>query len=241
MNETLYPQYMRMSEERLRKHLYKRSTPPAIAAEIVEIVLRQREQLRTERIKKTVHKKLWDEILQPLRKEIKLVTASLLYSPHTNNPTLDDQPRKDAFKGYQMVLIKLRDKLTRWMEEGQYTPHQIATDKRIPNNGDHWSDWVPDNIKNTVTDLFNDIPYTPRAKRKLPFTRSSVIPAKLRRLMKKRGTLDYHIALIEREQMIDPLKRVDKKTNDKVARLKEDLSAINKQIKDYEDESRSEK
>jgi hypothetical protein len=108
MNETLYPQYMRMSEERLRKHLHKKETPPAIVNDIVEVVLRQREQLRTERIKKTVHKKVWDEILQPLRKEIKLVTASLLYSPSTNNPTLDDHLRLSNGKIYPQPPKKSR-------------------------------------------------------------------------------------------------------------------------------------
>jgi hypothetical protein len=241
MNETLYPQYMRMSEERLRKHLHKKETPPAIVNDIVEVVLRQREQLRTERIKKTVHKKVWDEILQPLRKEIKLVTASLLYSPSTNNPTLDDQPRKDALTGYQMVLIKLREKLTGWMEEGKQTPHQMAADKRIPNNGEHWADWIPDHIQAAVENEFAKITYTPRAKRKIPFTRSSAIPARLRRLMKRKGMLDYRIALIEREQMIDALMRVDESTNNKLIKLREDLSLVNKQIGDYEHARRSEK
>jgi hypothetical protein len=232
---------MRMSEERLRKHLHKKETPPAIVNDIVEIVLRQREQLRTERIKKTVHKKLWDEILQPLRKEIKLVTASLLYSPSTNNPTLDDQPRKDALTGYQMVLVKLRDKLTGWAQDGLYTPHQMAADKCIPNNGEHWTDWVPDHIQAAVEDEFAKITYTPRAKRKIPFTRSSAIPARLRRLLKRKGMLDYRIALIEREQMIDALMRVDEKTNNKLSKLREDLSTVNKHIGDYEHARRSEK
>lgn len=241
MNETLYPQYMRMSEERLRKHLHKKETPLPIVNDIVEIVLRQREQLRTERIKKTVHKKLWDEILNPLRKEIKLVTASLLYSPSTNNPTLDDQPRKDALTGYRMVLIKLRDKLTKWMEEGEQTPHQMAGGKRTPNNGEHWTDWIPDHIQAAVEAEFAKIPYTPRARRKIPFARSSAIPARLRRLLKRKGMVEYRIALIEREQMIDALMRVDESTNNKLAGLREDLSLVNKQLKDFEHASRSEK
>jgi hypothetical protein len=232
---------MRMSEERLRKHLHKKETPPAIVNDIVEVVLRQREQLRTERIKKTVHKKLWDEILQPLRKEIKLVTASLLYSPSTNNPTLDDQPRKDALTGYQMVLIKLRDKLVGWTQDGLYTPHQMAADKRIPNNGEHWTDWIPDHIQAAVEDEFAKITYTPRAKRKIPFARSSAIPARLRRLLKRKGMIEYRIALIEREQMIDALLRVDEGANNKLAGLREDLSTVNKQLGDYEHARRSEK
>jgi hypothetical protein len=59
--------------------------------------------------------------------------------------------------------------------------------------------------------------------------------------MKRKGMLDYRIALIAREQRIDAVMRVDESTNNKLIKLREDLSLVNKQIGDYEHARRSEK
>jgi hypothetical protein len=44
-------------------------------------------------------------------------------------------------------LQKVADKLRSYRDLGTHTPKQLAREKGIPNDGEHWSDWVPEHIK----------------------------------------------------------------------------------------------
>jgi hypothetical protein len=47
----------------------------------------------------------------------------------------------------------------------------VASDKDLPNDGTHWTDWIPQKIKSRVLDLFEQIERKPKAKIKIPFER----------------------------------------------------------------------
>jgi hypothetical protein len=61
--------------------------------------------------------------------------------------------------------------------QGEHTPRQFIsfiakeTGRIIPNNGDHWSDFVSSKDKARVRDLFGKLPDPKRGKRKNPFER----------------------------------------------------------------------
>jgi hypothetical protein len=84
------------------------------------------------------------------------------------------------------------------------TPIQIARDKGLPNDGEHWTDWIPARVKDKVSLLFDVVPVVPRGKRKIPFQRT-MLPhqhetAKLRLLTKTRKEMET----LERQANIHP-------------------------------------
>jgi len=76
--------------------------------------------------------------------------------------------------------------------------------RQIPNNGIHWTDWVPAGVKLKALALFDAIPHTPKAKRKIPFQRTQR-PIKdnpaLTRLIKR---TEKEIAYVKQELDIAP-------------------------------------
>jgi hypothetical protein len=95
------------------------------------------------------------------------------------------------------------------------TPIQMATAKNLPNNGEHWTDWIPQRIKTPISEAFMEIPHKAKAKRKIPFLRT-VTPnlhakAKKRLLSKttkEMQTLETRILMQPTEERQDQLKQM---------------------------------
>ena len=84
-----------------------------------------------------------------LRKAEELYSSSMGYgSPY--EAQFDESPSKlvrDTYLAYMALLYKATDKLRAYRDAGTHTPLQLAREKGIPNEGEHWSDWIPENIK----------------------------------------------------------------------------------------------
>lgn len=133
-------------------------------------------QRRAEKIAATHRKKLWAVLIRDLNYEHNNVRQGLKYASNHGQ-----EEKEHAFTQYLRVLDKVRDEI----EAAQNNPEvpkptpsaysqwvNAKAKRQITNNGIHWTDWVPSRIKAQVTDLFNAIPHTPKAKRKLPFQRT---------------------------------------------------------------------
>lgn len=164
-----YRHYMKLTENELLNRLQKRKMHPDAMQEIMRVVAEQKHELRVERGKNHQHARLWEELMTPLKYEIKLVKGLLKYPA--------SEERRVALEAYLDTLDKLRGKMTLQQRGQQFTPYQIAKAAHRPNNGGHWVDWVSPSKKIEVSALFNDIPYKSKAKKKLPFER--VIPKAL--------------------------------------------------------------
>ena len=131
---------------------------------------------RAEKIAATHRKKLWATLLRDLNYEYNNVRQGIKYAKTQTQPE-----RLHAFEQYLRVLEKVRDEIDAAQgnpELPKPTPSTYARwlnakgKRQIPNNGQHWTDWVPLGIKAKVERLFADIPHTPKAKRKTPFPRT---------------------------------------------------------------------
>jgi len=166
-----------------------------------ETILANKNAQRTDKIKRTHHAKLWRELMSPLKYELTNAQVGLRYK--SVHPT----PERDlAFTSYIKVLEKMVMKLEGYQIHG-LTPSQLAQDSDIPNNGSHWTDWMPDHKKREITALFEAIPVTPRTKRKLPFQRTQRPPAPSRGMtkierLKQRTTKE--LELVQREYAVAP-------------------------------------
>jgi hypothetical protein len=62
----------------------------------------------------------------------------------------EESPSKlllDTYRAYTALLHKVANKLRAYRDAGTHTPLQLAREKGIPNDGEHWCDWIPEEIK----------------------------------------------------------------------------------------------
>lgn len=129
-------------------------------------VMAAKEQRRIDKLTKHQHNKLWGALLRDLKYERSNATVGRAYK--SRHPT----PERDAaFDAYIKVLDRLLALLQDNYRQTGQTPSELAQEKGVPNNGSHWTDWVPEHIKIKTATLFDGIPHQSKAKRKIPFER----------------------------------------------------------------------
>ena len=210
----MYETYLKLTPNALHNRLTERKIHPAEIERIKQEVADLKETLRVSRITRTQRKAEWDKVLQPLRYEINNAKVGMKYGGE-NSP----QERTLAFGEYIRIMEKLIAMLDAPYKALDHTPIQIARDKGLPNDGEHWTDWIPARVKDKVTALFADVPVTPRGKRKTPFQRT-MLPhqhetAKVRLLTKTRKEMET----LERQTAINP-------TDARIAKLRRIKQAI---------------
>ena len=163
--------YAALTPKALANHLAKRKLPLVMVQAIQERATAQRAFKRSETGTNRMHKALWGNLLLPLRYERNNVKSGITYE--------SDGERGVAMHSYLVVLEELIRRLHVHATARVTTPRQLCRERNdsgkgspIPNDGVHWSDWVPQHIKLRVCALFDAIPHRLRAKRKLPFQRA---------------------------------------------------------------------
>lgn len=210
----MYETYLKLSANELHNRLTERKIHPAEIERIKQEVADLKETLRVARITRTQRKAEWDKVLQPLRYEINNAKVGMRYGGE-KSPQDGTTARQLAFGEYIRVMEKLLAMLDAPYKALDHTPIQIARDKGLPNDGEHWTDWIPARVKDKVSALFADIPITPRGKRKTPFQRT-MLPhqhetAKVRLLTKTRKemeTLERQCAINATDVRLHKLKQI---------------------------------
>lgn len=121
---------------------------------------KDKEDARAAKIKRKQQLKAWSALVHQayiavnspkarIRKAQEVYGSPMGYgSPY--EAQFDESPSKrtlDTYKAYSALLQKVADKLRSYRDLGTHTPKQLAREKGIPNDGEHWSDWVPEHIK----------------------------------------------------------------------------------------------
>lgn len=176
-------------------------------------------QRRAEKIAATHRKKLWAALLRDLNYEYNNVRQGIKYAKTQTQPE-----RLHAFEQYLLVIDKVRtviedarysvitakDRQGNVREIPNPTPSEYAKWKnakgkrQIPNNGIHWTDWVPAGVKLKALALFDAIPHTPKAKRKIPFQRTQRPQRNNPALTRLINRTEKEIAYIKQELDIAP-------------------------------------
>jgi hypothetical protein len=127
-----------------------------------------KQQRKREKLKAYHLHNLWRALLRDLHYELSNTRVGARYK--STRPT----PERDAaFSAYIKVLERLSVLIEHnYMTQGT-TPTHVAREKNVPNNGEHWTDWIPEHVKTKTTAMFDGIPYAPKTKRKLPFQRTA--------------------------------------------------------------------
>jgi len=203
----MYETYLKLSANELHNRLTERKMHPSEVERIKAEVADLKETLRVSRITKTQREAEWLKVLQPLRYEINNARVGMRYGGE-KSPQAE---RKLAFSEYIRIMEKLVAMLDAPSKALDHTPIQIARDKGLPNDGEHWTDWIPARVKDKIALLFDAVPVVPRGKRKTPFQRT-MLPhqhetAKVRLLTKTKREMET----LMRQADINPtVKRLDK-------------------------------
>ena len=186
----MHNSYIKLTPNALHQRLLKERIHPAEMQAIKDEVAALKEAQRVDKITRTQRKAEWDKVLKPLRYELNNAKVGRAYD-------LDDAERVEAFDAYILVMETLLSKFAQPLSALEHTPIQLAMEKGLPNNGEHWTDWIPDKIKTKISIIFEALPHKSRAKRKVPFQRLTTpdINAKakerlLRRTQKEIETLE---------------------------------------------------
>ncbi len=167
--EQSYRKYLSFTQAQLAARLdkLKDRMTPLERNEILRVVSEERKKLRSEKAKHKSHDNLWNDLIAPLNVEIRTVQNILRY--RTRNYPVPE--RTTAITYYRDILLKLKRLLTQYHKSYEATPNQLSKTKHVPNDGEHWSDWVPEKIRAQVYEKFNAIPHRFKAKTKVPFER----------------------------------------------------------------------
>lgn len=180
MEENLQPAWLAMSAPRLERHLKEHKYPVPVMHDIMQAVRLAKARQRKQKIKATVTQQLWADILHAARPELGGVRT---LKAQAKNPKLADfgndgtAAKYKALCAYEDVLTEVIAKLVKLQKAGEFAPGQFVafikeeTGRIIPNNGEHWSDYVSEKDKRRVRMLFDAAPNPVRGKRKVPFER----------------------------------------------------------------------
>lgn len=208
----MYETYVKLSANELHNRLLERKLHPSEIERIKAEVSDLKESLRVSRITRTQRKAEWDKVLAPLRYEINNARVGMRYGGE-----LAPQERTLAFSEYIRIMEKLVAMLDAPYKALDHTPIQIARDKGLPNDGEHWTDWIPARVKDKISLLFADVPVVPRGKRKTPFQRT-MLPhqhetAKVRLFTKTRKemeTLEKQAGIHPTDARLNRLKQMER-------------------------------
>lgn len=209
--------YIKLKPNDLHQRLLKERIHPAEMQRIKDEVAQAKEAQRVDKITRTQRKAEWDKVLKPLRYELNNAKVGRAYD-------LDDESRVEAFDAYILVMETLLSKFAQPLASLDATPIQLALEKSLPNNGEHWTDWVPDKIKIRIALAFEALPHKTRAKRKVPFQRLTTPEQNAKARDKLLARTRKEIETLERKQEMNPTE-VGQAT---LSRMREALKVINR-------------
>jgi hypothetical protein len=197
-----YPKsYSRMSPQALRAHLSKRRWAPALVEATIANVLEERRAARPALKKREHHARLWGYLIDPARSELRNVWRMLKLSLVNETPE-----RTEALTAYSELLSYLVTRLEVERDATTEMPGTVAAERGLPNNGEHWVDWVPRKKVALIYDYFNRIPVTKGVRRKEPFpvTLDKATSAKRKATLIERTTREMeHVERVMAAELAD--------------------------------------
>ena len=168
-----YPHLMHLDAKQLHNYLMKRypKVQPLVREGIYKTVRDQQMRRANNGRREAQVDKWWSPIMTEAQRE-KLNVRSSLAHDKTN------AQRQEVFNAYY-TAIKRALEIIKTYKRRHMTPN-MAQAERIeagkapyPNDLKHWSDLVPEKIRNAITQAFAELPHKPKGKRKTPFARET--------------------------------------------------------------------
>lgn len=147
--------YKNMSYRIITWKLRNSGMPEEIVMQTIERLKRERAERAKVRHAERVHRAAWAEVIEPLQHERRIVRTMVRYK------TAEPAPERDEFvQAYNDVLVKTYGKLALLRKRGGMPEHS------------HWTDYVPEKVREAFAQALADIPTRNKAKVKIPFERT---------------------------------------------------------------------
>ena len=216
-----YEHLMKLTQKQLHNHgerLKKKGVQALIVAERIREVEEQKALKRRRQLHRAQMRSQWGVIMIPLMREKKTVRSLLLYKDSKSH-----EERKLALEGYMLVIERVEQKLRELMRTQPEDADFPLTPMQYDNTKKHWTDYVPQHIKDRVCLLFDAIPHYPKMKVKHPFPRTMPedLHNKLKARLVKRTEKDLRRA--KQDALLSP---DDERHKELVQRITKALSII---------------
>jgi len=177
-----YIHYYKLSEHDISRRLATKRMPDATRAKLLETILEGKRQHKSHQASAKRKEYLWRTLLAPAKYEWKMVNLMLtktqqqVDSGYYANP-IEGEARVKALQTYRECIGEWVLSAAIDCQKLGKTPLSVAREatKRfpagLPNDGTHWTDWIPSTVKQEITLMFEAIPHRAKAKRKVPFER----------------------------------------------------------------------
>jgi hypothetical protein len=189
-----YRRYLSLSVVQLQRELDRqhKEMPEMLRNEILNAVKAEKKRLRSAQAQKKTRTALWRELMHPLNIELRTVVNMARYI----SKAYKVPERTKAVLAYRAVLEKLKRLVQKYQDQHATTPSRLAKEKNVPNDGAHWTDWVPLHVRAEIVEMFDAIPKNYKAKTKTPFERreASLMYGKKRRKLSKAVEQELHAA-----------------------------------------------
>lgn len=136
-----YSNYDGKTLAQVRNLLIRQGMQPAERHELLDQLKAYRTKVKSQNAQARHYRKVWRDFADPLMKEIQKVRVAMYYK---------GSPRRNiALLQYRELLDELLN-LFKGFAEGKRSPTEIAQRNRIPNDGAHWTDWIPEDEKERI-------------------------------------------------------------------------------------------
>ena len=190
-----YRKYAGYSYREIRAKLFSEGHTPEMADLTLAQIKRQRSAQSIAKRQRKESDKQWGEVVEALQHERRIVRSMVRYKTKTPAPE-----REEFVAEYFAVLNKLYERLEKLRR----------IDRELPEHT-HWTDFVPDRLKEAVRVAADEVPPRDRAKFKQPCQRTSPInlcvKRKARLLRYTRATLETTIERLDEDPENEKLAR----------------------------------
>lgn len=166
-----YRHLMHLDAKQLHNYLMKHyaKVQPLVRENIYKTVRDQQMRRANAGRREAQAVKWWADLMTEAQREKRSIRASLAHDK-------DNEQRQEVFIAYYTAVKRALDIMKAYKRRGM-TPNKAQAEREemgkdpYPNGLSHWSDLIPAHIKEAICDAFEALPYKPKAKRKVPFTR----------------------------------------------------------------------
>lgn len=140
-----YSQFHGKTMAQIRNRLIKQGMKAPERQALLDEIQAYRSKLRSEVAQATYYRNVWHKFSMPLLDEIQRVRVAMHYRANVR--------RNIVLMGYRELLDELHE-LFKGLSHGKRTPLEIARHNNLPNDGTHWTDWIPQNDKERILEDF---------------------------------------------------------------------------------------
>lgn len=235
MTDDIKAWWLTMNEKRLTNHLTnKLKYPPHVVQDKVARVKAMRAERKVKRLRRSASYDLWSEFLAPARAEAQTIRV---LKTKLKNEGGEGTPKWLALDEYARVINVMIERFMQIQKSGEASPKQFPAwlkerGKRGPlYDGAHWTDYVSQQDRDRVTEMFASLPPPKRGRAKPVFTRTLPSPLYKNKRAALTKEINEAIALAEQEYDMAVAEHERERLNNQLDKLYEAMYRLDEHKK----------